>query len=173
MPTPVGHALAGAGIFALTGTRPPRRDDWLLGASLLAACLPDIDFGISFLTGQNYHHYFTHSVGCNILFVVAAYAVARLSRRDRPFRDAAILGAAYLSHLLLDMLSKDTAAPYGIELFWPLSSDFHISPVLLFDDIWRGSLTKLLGLHNWLAVAREVAIVGPVALALWWWRRVS
>jgi membrane-bound metal-dependent hydrolase YbcI (DUF457 family) len=171
MPTPVGHALAGAGIFAATGTHPPRRDDWLLSSSVLAACFPDIDFGISFLAGQNYHHYFTHSLGFNIIFVVAAYALARLWRRDQPLRDAAILGAAYLSHLLLDMLSKDTAAPYGIELFWPLSSGFHISPVLLFDDIWRGTVAKLLGLHNWLAVAREVAIVGPVALALWWWRR--
>jgi hypothetical protein len=43
---------------------------------------------------------------------------------------------------------------------------------LVFDDIWRGTLAKLFGLHNWLSVAREILIVGPTtALGLWWWRR--
>jgi membrane-bound metal-dependent hydrolase YbcI (DUF457 family) len=170
VPTPVAHSLAGAGIFLATGTRSPRRDGWLFVFSVIAACVPDIDFGISFLAGQNYHHYFTHSVGFNMIFAAASYGAARLWRRERPLRDAAILSSAYLSHLLLDMLSKDTAAPFGIELFWPLSSDFYISPVLVFDDIWRGTLAKLFGLHNWLAVAREVAIVGPFVAGIWWWR---
>ena len=81
-----------------------------------------------------------------------------------------MLGAAYLTHVVLDMFSKDTAAPFGVELLWPFSDAFTISPVLFFDDIWRGTLDKLFGLHNWIAVAREVAIVGPIVL-LFWWRR--
>jgi hypothetical protein len=83
-----------------------------------------------------------------------------------------LLGAAYLSHVLLDMLSKDSAPPYGLELLWPLSEKFYISPILVFDDIWRGSFAKLFGLHNWLAVARETLVVGPpTALAFSWWMR--
>ena len=170
MPTPVAHSLAGVGIFVATGKRSLLEDTWLFVFSVIAASLPDIDFGISFLAGKNYHHYFTHSIGFNIFFFIAAYAAARLWRRRRPLKDAGILGAAYLSHLLLDMLSKDTSAHYGIELFWPLSRDFYIAPVLVFDQIWRGTLAKLFGLHNWLAVAREVAVVGPLVAALWWWR---
>ena len=79
---------------------------------------------------------------------------------------------SYLSHVVLDVLSKDTAPPYGLELLWPISDRFHISPILVFDDIWRGTRSKLFGLHNWLAVGREVLVVGPpTALVLFWWKR--
>jgi membrane-bound metal-dependent hydrolase YbcI (DUF457 family) len=141
-------------------------------ASIAAASLPDIDFGLGFLAGRNLHHYFTHSVGATLVFTGAAYLASRAFRRDRPERDAMVLGGCYLSHLVLDLFSTDTAPPYGMQLFWPLTSEFYISPVLLFDDIWRGTLAKLLGLHNWLAVAREILIVGPPAfLTYLWWRR--
>ncbi|MGH9319942.1 MAG: metal-dependent hydrolase, partial [Vicinamibacteria bacterium] len=170
MPTPVAHSLAGAAI-SLVSSPKRKLDKKLFAASLAAACLPDIDFGIGFLLGRNVHHYFTHSLGMTLLFTGIAYVFARAAARPRPFADAMVLGAAYLSHILLDMLSKDTASPYGVELFWPLSDRFYISPILVFDDIWRGSLGKLLGLHNWLAVAREILIVGPVtALAVLWKR---
>lgn len=170
MPTPVAHTLAGIGLYL--GTTSPRREDpVLLGGMVVAACFADLDFGLTFLTGQNYHHYFTHSLGFTIVFWAASLFFLRRTRRPRPSRDAALLGTAYLSHLLLDLVSKDTAAPYGLELFWPFSDTFVISPVLLFDDIWRGTLAILFGLHNWLAVAREVAIVGPFVLAIFWWRR--
>jgi membrane-bound metal-dependent hydrolase YbcI (DUF457 family) len=171
MPTPAAHSLAGAAIVLLSSARSPL-DRKLLGASVIAASLPDIDFGIGFLIGRNVHHYFTHSIGFTLLFAAASYLVSRASGRDRPGFDALVLGGCYLSHILLDMFSKDTAPPYGLQLLWPLSPEFYISPVLLFDDIWRGTLAKLLGLHNWLAVAREVLIVGPPsALAALWWQR--
>ncbi len=142
-------------------------DQKLILASVASACLADIDFGIGFLLGRNVHHYFTHSLGFTLLFAGAAYSLSR----ERAF-NTLVLGASYLSHVLLDLLSKDTAAPYGVELLWPLSSEFYISPILVFDDIWRGTLAKLFSLHNWLAVAREVLVVGPLAaiVALWWRR---
>ncbi len=171
MPTPVAHSLAGAATALLSSGKRPL-DLKLLAASAVAASFADIDFGIGFLLGQNVHHYFTHSVGFTLVFAGTVYLLARAYARKRPAFDALVLGAAYLSHLLLDMLSKDTAPPYGIQLFWPLSREFYISPILVFDDIWRGTLGKLLGLHNWLAVAREVLIVGPpAALAFLWWKR--
>jgi membrane-bound metal-dependent hydrolase YbcI (DUF457 family) len=167
MPTPVAHSLAGAAI-ALVATRRRPLDRNLLGASVVAACLADLDFGIGFLLGKNVHHHFTHSFGFAVLCAGAAYFLAR----DHPQFHAKVLGASYLSHVLLDLLSKDTAPPFGLQILWPLSEEFHISPILVFDDIWRGSLAKLFGLHNWLAVAREVLIVGPAAvIALWSWKR--
>jgi membrane-bound metal-dependent hydrolase YbcI (DUF457 family) len=168
MPTPVAHSLAGLAIsVAVRGPKPLDRNLVLL--AIASSCLADFDFAISFITGVNYHHYFTHSLGFTVLFAAAAYACARIAGRARPAFDAAVLGVSYLSHILLDMLSEDTAAPYGLELLWPFSDRFFISPVLLFDDIWRGTLAKLLSLHNWMAVAREVVLVGtPVALVLLW-----
>jgi len=123
-------------------------------------------------TGGAFFGAFTPFLGFTLLFAGTAYLISRAFARERPAFDALVLGVSYLSHLLLDMLSKDTAAPYGLQLFWPLSGEFYISPVLVFDDIWRGTLPKLFGLHNWLAVAREILIVGPLsALAFWWQTR--
>lgn len=174
MPTPVAHTLAGTAVYlAASRKRPHREDRWLFATAIVAACFADLDFGLNFLTGENYHHYFTHSLVFSSLFALAAYFFSRLSQRPAPLRDAGILGAAYLTHLLLDVFSKDTAAPYGLELWWPFSDAFFIAPFTVFDDIWRGTLAKLLGLHNWLAVAREVAIVGPIVALLWWRRRQS
>lgn len=172
MPTPVAHALAGAAVHLAARQDQDRRENFLrFGVTVFAACAADLDFGISFLSGHNYHHYFTHSLGFATFFCLAAYFFARWAKRSLPERDAWILGVAYVTHIVLDMFSKDTAAPFGVALLWPFSDTFTISPVPLFDDIWRGSLKKLLGLHNWLAVAREIAIVGPVVALVWWRRR--
>jgi inner membrane protein len=168
MPTPVGHMLAGVGVY-VSCTNGRGIDRPLLLASVGAACFADVDFGLSFLAGENLHHYFTHSLGFAALFTVGAAIVLRLVRRERPSFDTLVLGLAYLSHLGLDLLSKDNAAPYGLELLWPFSDRFVISPVQVFDDIWRGTFPKLFGLHNWIAVGKEIAIVGPpVALLLLW-----
>ena len=167
MPTPVAHFLAGTTIALLSSCQRPL-DKRFLAASVVGASFADVDFGVSFLIGRNVHHYFTHSVGFALLFAGAAYFLSR----NRPSFTALVLGVSYLSHLVLDMVSEDTAPPYGLQLLWPLSGEFYISPILVFDDIWRGTLAKLFGLHNWLAVAREILIVGPpTALVFLWFRR--
>ena len=143
----------------------------LFASAVVAACFADLDFGLNFLTGENYHHYFTHSVVFASFFTIGAYFFSRLRKRVAPVRDTWILGLAYLSHILLDLFSKDTSAPYGLELWWPFSDAFTIAPFAVFDDIWRGTLPELLSLHNWLAVAREAVIVGAVVLVFWWSRR--
>jgi membrane-bound metal-dependent hydrolase YbcI (DUF457 family) len=167
----VAHSLAGATI-ALLANRTVSLDRYLFVATVTAASLPDIDFAISYLLGRNVHHHFTHGIGCAALFAAAAFVVSRALSRSQPGRDALILTIAYLSHLGLDLFSRDAAPPYGLQVLWPFSDEFYISSALLFDDVWRGTLAKLFGLHNWLAVLREVAIMGPpAAIVLWWWKR--
>ncbi len=172
MPTPVAHALAGTAVYLAARQDQDRQEDSALFAgALFAACAADLDFGISFLAGQNYHHYFTHSLGFATFFGVAAYFFARWVQRPQPGRTAWILAAAYLTHIVLDLFSKDTNAPFGVELLWPFSNGFTIADIIVFDHIRRGTLAELFGLHNWLAVAREVAVVGPVVAVIWWRRR--
>jgi inner membrane protein len=171
VPTPVAHTLAGATIALLANRKGPL-DAKLFLATVVTASLPDIDFGISYLVGRNLHHHFTHGIGSAALVSGAVFVASRALSRPHAVRNALILGASYLSHLGLDLFSTDTAPPYGLQLLWPFSDEFYISPVLLFDDVWRGTLAKLFGMHNWLAVLREVAVVGPpAAIVLWWWRR--
>ena len=168
MPTPVAHSLAGLSLYLLSGRRRQGQEDLVLaGACWFAALAPDLDFTLNFITGQNYHHHFTHSFGFTALVTLAVYLLAR--KFNRP-RDTLWIALAYLSHLFLDLFSKDTAVPNGMELFWPFSNVFVIAPFSIFEEVWRGSLARLFGLHNWLAVGREVLILGPLVLLAWWWR---
>jgi len=89
MPTPIAHALAGTAVYLSASRKPPRREDrWLFATAIVAACFADLDFGLNFLTGENYHHYFTHSLVFSSLFALAAYFFSRLSQRPAPLRDA-------------------------------------------------------------------------------------
>ena len=60
MPTPFAHALAGTAVYLSASRGGRRREDLVLfTAAVVAACFADLDFGLNFLTGENYHHYFT------------------------------------------------------------------------------------------------------------------
>jgi len=170
MPTPVGHALGGFAAY-IRGTTGARTDWTLLGATLAAALLPDLDLVIGPFAGRTYHHYFTHSLGFTALFAAAVYGAMRRMGRASPGRDSLVIAIGYLSHIILDLLTKDTTRPFGVQLLWPFSDTFFISRVTVFSDVWRGSLAQLFGLHNWLAVAREVLVLVPVLGLLWWLRR--
>jgi len=162
MPTPVGHTLAALALY--WGGRRPLEGRAFLAAVVVSALLPDVDFGLSVLAGRNLHHHFTHSLTCVALYFV-------LCRLWLPPGRANLLSVAYLSHVLLDLFSKDTSPPFGIPLFWPFSETHFISPVPLFSDVWRGTLQKLFGLHNWLSVSGEILVVGPLTALAWWLRR--
>jgi membrane-bound metal-dependent hydrolase YbcI (DUF457 family) len=166
MPTPAGHLLGAAAVY-FGSTDRPLREDWGLAAACVGSSLfPDLDFAITPLVGRSYHNYFTHSLGFAALFGVAVYFLARELKRSAPLRDTAILTAVYLSHILLDFLGKDTSPPIGVQLFWPFWDGFFKSPVIIFGDVWRGSLARLFGLHNWMTMAWEVLVLMPVVILL-------
>lgn len=171
MPTPVGHVMGGVSVYLAAWGRPSQDDLRFVAACVGVSLLPDLDFAIGPLTGRNYHHYFTHSLGFAALLALAAYLTSRIFRRTKPLQDAAVLTAVYLSHILLDMLGKDTSPPFGVQFFWPFSETFYISPHAIFDEVWRGTLGKLFGPHNWRTMAREVLILLPIGTLLWWWHR--
>ena len=172
MPTPVGHALGGLAAYLAAPPTKKAQQDWtLLGATLLAALLPDLDLAIGSFAGRSYHHYFTHSLGFSVLFAgIAFWAMGRMGRAPAG-RDALVMASGYVSHILLDLLGKDTTPPFGVQLLWPFSDAFFISPVPVFSDVWRGSPAVTFGLHNWLAMGREMLVLLPVVGLLAWFRR--
>src|SRR5262245_5960042 len=101
MPTPVGHALAGAAV-ALAAERSVR--SVLRWRSLLILCttlavLPDLD-----LLYQPIHRSFTHSLGSAILvMIVAAVVTGKVTRRGSVILGL-ICAAAWGSHIVLDWL---------------------------------------------------------------------
>lgn len=161
MPTPIGHALAG---IAVAGTR---RGASMPGrhVAILAFCAsaPDLDLLLRLFDGVNHHRGASHSLGAAVL-VFAATLLLRRAGVDLP--GAALMGGAWASHVVLDYLGLDTSPPFGEMALWPFSGAFYISPVSIFFDIPR-SFTAAAIRHNLVAVAIELAVLGPVAWLAW------
>jgi inner membrane protein len=125
--------------------------------------LADLDL----LVGR--HSQFTHSVGA-VAFVLAM-ALLALRGRARWLLLAFAAGAAYASHPLLDWLGQDATPPRGITALWPFTHEYYLSHADIFWGISRQPWRPGVLWHNTLAVLREVGLLGPLALLVWWVRR--
>lgn len=167
MPSPVGHALAGLIVHVVTARDGAERES--LGRAALmvgAATAPDLDLLFRFVDGRNHHQAETHSVGAAALAALAAWGVALLRHRARPAALGLAVGAAWLSHLVLDYAGADTHPPIGILAFWPFESGYYKLPWPIFLDIGR-TLEWATLRHDALAVAWEILLLGPLLLATW------
>jgi hypothetical protein len=172
MPTPAGHIASGLLIFA-TGGRPWRKQAGLLLVLLFFALLPDIDLAFGLVLAGNanaYHHQATHS----ILFVLAAGWIGGVFFPGKGHTRLFI--AAGLVHLGLDILAKDTSAPFGAPLLWPFWSGYIISPLQIFSDVHRSGeaasfIPSLFNRHNFWTVLIETALLAPLGLLLYWRKR--
>ena len=172
MPSPIGHALAGcAAVWGadLVDRQPSSARLALTGAVL--ATLPDLD-----LLLPHFHRSATHSVTAVLLVLIIAAAVTgKVSPRraagyggQARWRIAVICAAAYATHLLLDWLAADQFAPAGIQLLWPFSSRSFISGWEIFDQTERLHVFAPATIdQNVRAVAKELALLAPLAAGLW------
>jgi inner membrane protein len=89
-----------------------------------------------------------------------------------PFSLAALsVVAAYATHILLDFLGNDTSAPYGVMALWPFSREYFLSPVPVFPAITRRYWLAGFWEQNLRALLFELAVLGPIVMGAWWWRR--
>lgn len=165
MPSPVGHALGGliVGLALspapgddaqsrwLRALRIPRGAGPLLILCIVAACVPDVDFG------WGRHNMETHSVGFALLLGAAVLAWKRSPRT------ALAVTVAAATHVLFDWLGSDDSPPLGVMALWPFSSAFYFADAYVFEAISRRYWLPGFIAHNLLAVVREVAILGPIA----------
>ena len=185
MPSPIGHALAGAAIALSTRrTSLPTGPTgsaiaWRLPiACALCAALPDID-----LLYMPTHRTATHSVPVAIVLTIVAVIVTGWVT---PIRDwcrrcfgvesrTAIVGLAcglaWSSHILLDWLGADANPPYGVQAFWPFSDRWFFSGVNVFPGTERRDpLAMRAMLINLRAAVQETLLMGSVAAAAWWFQ---
>jgi membrane-bound metal-dependent hydrolase YbcI (DUF457 family) len=176
MPSPIGHALAGlAAAWAVDlipgdrgwRTAPPdaswfrRAGDGLTLTCVALATAADLDH----LFGA--HRTITHSVGAVALVGLVAAAVAAGAQRPVA-RITTMCAAAYATHLLLDWLGVDEYPPRGLQLLWPFSREWLISNLDVFRQTARRELlTPPIIVTNLTAMLQEVAILGPLVIALW------
>ena len=173
MPTPIAHALGGitAGCLVritavlMASVRPSRRplDAPIPGAGrrravtglALLGMLPDVDL----LAGM--HRSVTHSLGATLVAAAIGFASARENR----VLTAAMVAAAYGSHVLLDWLGTDPSAPLGIMAWWPWTQEFYLSDQPLFMRICREYWLTACWRNNVLALGRELVVLVPLTLA--------
>jgi inner membrane protein len=171
MPSPVGHSLAGLIIYQIAPEIQGLARRQVIALYLFAANAPDLDFVPGLIAGapNRFHHGISHSMGLALLFAGLATLVLRRFDRQRLWRHFLVFFSLYLSHLILDYLSADYGAPYGVPLFWPASNTYYMSPLVLFSDIHRSTTTtqffpSLLSAHNLWSVSRECLVLVPILL---------
>jgi hypothetical protein len=176
MPSPIGHALAGAAIaWSMNNPSSPKGSGdpaeavpggnsggiALLCAGLGAAA--DLDLLVPYT-----HRTATHSLVAVAAVAIVAIAVTGGVNRRVAWSVVLACTAAYASHLLLDWLAVDDTPPRGLQILWPFSDRWFISGLDLFRGTARRDVFTATSMRvNALAIAQEVAILGPIALAVW------
>ena len=181
MCSPLGHCLMGLSASQAQYSKPLVTNFGVFLLIIVSANAADLDFVPGFLIGDinRYHHGISHSLGFALLY---ASLVCLILARCNPFSSRLVLfshsALAYSSHLLADWLTKDQSAPFGIPLFWPISSSYQLSPVSLFTNIEHGPyggsnsavLDNIFSWHNVWAMTLETIIIGPIFAFLLWRR---
>jgi hypothetical protein len=172
MPSPLGHALGGLAVHALTAR--DARDAWSVRRGLVvvaAAMAPDLDLVVQLVDGRHHHQAQSHSIGFAVLTGIAAAALAGALRWMRPVALGLSATAAWLSHIALDLLGRDTHPPIGLMALWPFSHGYFKFPWPVFMDIGR-TLEWATVRHDLVAVSWEVLLLAPLAAACFWarWR---
>ena len=189
MASPVFHGWVGAGIaYAVAGDA--RLPLWaslrhatplLLGAAVLA-CLPDLDYLPGIWSGSlnAAHQQGTHSVAWVLLAAAIIWGVGRWWK-PAVFGWRAFLLVVMLigSHLVVDLLTADYAAPYGIPLWAPFSDQHVQGPVALLPawekrtlaDVWRVSNLQPLAIEMGAGLLFAAGCL--VVKRSWTWRAVG
>jgi inner membrane protein len=170
LPSPVAHTASGFVFYLFFcqsyDTRIARLKKIVLIFLLVGlANLPDLDFFPGFLIGEpnRYHHGISHSLITAILLSTFVYwGVKNYFTELESKKLYALLLLTLSSHTVLDYFVKDTVAPYGVPLFWPLSSEYFISPFSLFMGVSRSGesaitfIASLFSKYNLISIAGEI-----------------
>lgn len=141
-----------------------RRGVWTQGAIFVVLGMsPDFDL----LVGQ--HRAETHSVGA-ALMVAGLAVMGRWPVAAAGWRTAAAAGVAWGSHVLLDIIGADSSPPFGAMAAWPVS-EAYVHLASLFPSVDRRWWLPGFLMANLWAVSVELTVLGPVAWAVWRWRR--
>lgn len=168
MATPVAHVLAGCAVgSALTPVR-ERIDGPLLGVFAAVAVAPDLDFLPGLLRGQPalYHQGVSHSLLAAALVAGFGALLLHLRGRTGPWVAVSLFGA-YASHILVDLFGPDGRAPYGMPIFWPVSADPFLAPVVLFRGVQHADATSATT-AEWIAAVFAPTNLAAIGLELLW-----
>jgi LexA-binding, inner membrane-associated putative hydrolase len=200
MPSPLGHALAGLAAGWAVAPRRPGSDPggpvthfrplgrrgrtafWWGCLFAAAGTAADLDLLASLHRGPTHSLAAALAAGATawVWMLVWGWLRARSGggdagnareRRPASLRRALAVTAACATHTLLDWLGADSSPPFGIMALWPLTHGYYESSQHVFLAISRRYWLPDFWTLNLHAIARELAILGPVTALVLWLRR--
>ncbi len=156
MPSPIAHLAVGALIAARStdGRIGWRNKLPLTLLVLFFSMAPDLDSVVGIIAGDfgAYHNQASHSLLFGLVFCLLATPVAvRLVKGLAPRAMFALIYACYALHVLMDTMTYGR----GVKLFWPITDERFMSPVLIFYGVrWSDDLSSS---RHLITVANEVA----------------
>lgn len=171
MPSPIIHTTAGYLIYRYSRRKMPEESQHSLGPlpillviTVVFAMLPDFDALLGLLAGNisGYHNQGTHSlvVGLAVSLLFAGFVGLRKKSSFLPW--FLVLLISYESHVILDYF---TYGGRGVMLFWPITVERFIPPILLFHGVrWSAGIYTT---EHLLTVASESLIVLVIFLGIW------
>ena len=173
MPSPIGHILSGILLYQIFNRHDARYDVRKLFLYVIISNIPDIDIAIGFLVNDlTFHQGIIHSLGAAIFAGLIA-GIVIMQKKELFFNSFLLFTGLYYSHVILDYLASasDKGYPFGVALFWPLSNEYYVFPVMIFLDILRGTSNETLfsgmfNLHNLWAIMIELVLFLPLIIIL-------
>ncbi len=168
MPSPIAHSISGYAITYLWSKNASSRlklpRHWLSFYGVFIAVMADLDFIPQILTGEPYHHRFTHSITLAVGVALTAWAIANyIYQHSRAFQLGLLTLIIYISHLALDLITHDSS---GIQLLWPFSTKFYQSSVAIFPSThWSEPLLQHPG--HFIFLAFELGYTLVIIGSLW------
>ena len=173
MPSPLGHGILGTAIY-LAGTNAESRSRALFVIILFASVLPDLDFLPGFMIGDPlaFHHGASHSFAFAVLFGAMAYLLTLKVRKEMAFCVGVLVGLAFASHVVLDMLSVGAGGARGVPILWPLSDQRYGIKLNILGHFhhegFRRGIWSVIQWDNVPALLREMVVIGiPVLVMVW------
>lgn len=170
MPSPIAHSISGYAILRLWSNnanvssrrRLPGR--WLLFYGVFIAVMADLDFIPQIVTGDRYHHRFSHSITFAVGIAILAWGIATYIYRYKRANQLGLLTLAlYVSHLILDLMTQGGS---GIQLLWPFSTKLYQSSLVIFPSThWSEPLFQHPG--HFVFIAFELGYTILIIMSPW------
>lgn len=175
MCSPVGHSLFGLIGYYIFNTKYNILRYWKLAFFyIFFANLPDIDF-LPVVWGNLemancWHHTYTHTLGFSILSALLVYLVCVGLKRKDGLKISVIVFILVFLHIIVDYFTVDSRYPYGVMLWWPISSRYFIAACPIFMPLKKATMDSFISWFNLSTILSEIMKIGPVVFILFIYR---
>lgn len=188
MPTPIGHALGGyAAAEAATPETGGRNSKWaIVLLAVVVAISPDFDFIPGLLVNNipKYHRTMSHGVPAALVVASVLTVLLRGWWKGALWQLWVLLFAAYMSHVVLDIVTPDPTGGSGIRPLWPLSSVWFAYPLPFLEPLNQLRILDHGGTNEtfWatlfstraaMVFVIDAVMVLPIVLAVRWAKRLT